>query len=315
MATRSVDGGVVRNPTIPQSASLTAPFTQGGRRPTTLSALTKRLSYLPRSPCGGAHGPRPTGLCRPLCCLFLLRFQRHRHADGRPLPRRAVQMQAAAQIADGVLDDGQAQAGAAALAWNGSCPPGRTAQTPAPDAPGGCRCRCRPQSATALSPQRPTSTVTLPPGTLYLMALSQRLYRISDSSRRAAAHRHILAGNGHGHVLRLRPRREGQRTASSASGSSVHRLRRQRYSLVQLGQADDILNQRHQPGGLVSGCGSAKHRHILRLNQSVLHQLGAAHDGLQRGFQLVGHVGGELPPVALVPAPAPLRRRPAPPRR
>ena len=40
--------------------------------------------------------------------------------------------------------------------------------------------------STALSPQRPTPTVTLPPGTLYLMALSQRLYRISDSSRRAA---------------------------------------------------------------------------------------------------------------------------------
>ena len=81
-------------------------------------------------------------------------------------------------------------------------------------------------------------------------------------------------------------------------GQQVHRLRGHGIPLVQLGQADDILHQRHHAGGLVVDM-AHKAGHILRLHHAALDQLGAAHDALQRGLQFVGDVGGELPAVAL----------------
>ena len=77
----------------------------------------------------------------------------------------------------------------------------------------------------------------------------------------------------------------------------VHGLLGQGNTLVQLGEVDDIVHQGHQPGRLpVDQAG--KVGDVLRLHQPVFQQLRAAQDGLQRRFQLVGHVGGELPAAA-----------------
>ena len=65
-------------------------------------------------------------------------------------------------------------------------------------------------------------------------------------------------------------------------------------ALVQMGKADNVIHQPDHPLGL--GMDSlGKDRHILGLYHAVGHQLSTAGNGLQRGFQLVGDIGGELP--------------------
>ena len=72
----------------------------------------------------------------------------------------------------------------------------------------------------------------------------------------------------------------------------------QRTALVQLGQAENIVDQRHQPVRLLMDT-VQEPRLILRLHQTVFQQFRAADNGLQGRFQFVRHVGGELPPHPL----------------
>ena len=67
---------------------------------------------------------------------------------------------------------------------------------------------------------------------------------------------------------------------------------------VQLGQADDIADQCHHPGGFRANLPDEV-GHVLRLHHALFDQLGAAQNALQRRFQLMRHIGGELPAVAL----------------
>ena len=112
----------------------------------------------------------------------------------------------------------------------------------------------------------------------------------ADDRGVAAVHRqgHLLLGGG---ILQVG---HGLLT----QGQQVHRLRGHGVPLVQLGQADDILHQRHHAGGFVVDM-AHEAGHILRLHHAALNQLGTAHDALQGGLQFVGDVGGELPAVAL----------------
>ena len=67
---------------------------------------------------------------------------------------------------------------------------------------------------------------------------------------------------------------------------------------VQLGQADNITDQCHHPGGFRANLPDEV-GHVLRLHHALFDQLGAAQNALQRRFQLMRHIGGELPAVAL----------------
>ena len=78
----------------------------------------------------------------------------------------------------------------------------------------------------------------------------------------------------------------------------IHRLRRQLSALVQLGQADNVVDERHQPFCLLMDPAQEAGA-VLRLCKSRFQQLRAADDGLQRRFQLMGHIGGEFPPHPL----------------
>ena len=100
--------------------------------------------------------------------------------------------------------------------------------------------------------------------------------------------RHVARGRGVVQVLRRLLRH----------GEQVDRLRRHGVALVELGQADDIVDERDEARGL--GVDMADEaRQILGLDHAVFDQLGAADDALQRRFQLVGHVGREFPAAAL----------------
>ena len=70
--------------------------------------------------------------------------------------------------------------------------------------------------------------------------------------------------------------------------------------VLQPGQADDVVHQHDEALGLpIDGAGEPGH--ILLLHQAVLDQLGIARNGGQRGFQLMGYVGGELPAHGVLP--------------
>ena len=83
-----------------------------------------------------------------------------------------------------------------------------------------------------------------------------------------------------------------------AQAQQFHRLRGQRAALVQLRQADDVIDQRHQPLRLAADM-PHEPGHVVGLHHAVLQQLRAADDALQGRFQFMGHVGGELPSVPL----------------
>ena len=68
--------------------------------------------------------------------------------------------------------------------------------------------------------------------------------------------------------------------------------------LVQVGQIDNIVHQRNHSLGLrVDTAG--EFLRVLRFHHAVLQQLGITGDGMQRRFQLMGHIGGKLPPHLL----------------
>ena len=67
-----------------------------------------------------------------------------------------------------------------------------------------------------------------------------------------------------------------------------------RRTLVQPGQAQGILHQINHALRLAVDF-LPKVPGVLRRNQPVLHQLGVAGNGMERGFQLMGNVGGEFP--------------------
>ena len=64
--------------------------------------------------------------------------------------------------------------------------------------------------------------------------------------------------------------------------------------LVQPGQVENVLHQADEPLALLVDVGGEA-PDVLLLHQTVLHDLGHAGDGGEGGLQLVGHVGGELP--------------------
>ena len=87
-------------------------------------------------------------------------------------------------------------------------------------------------------------------------------------------------------------------THRAAQGVQLNRLKRGRVAaLVQLGQTDDVLDQRQQPARLGADF-ARKRRDVLGPHNAVFHDLGIAHDAGQRGFELVRNVGGELLPLA-----------------
>ena len=67
-----------------------------------------------------------------------------------------------------------------------------------------------------------------------------------------------------------------------------------RRALVQPGQAQGVLHQIDHALRLAVDL-LRKVPGVLRGNQPVLHQLGVAGNGVERGFQLMGNVGGEFP--------------------
>ena len=64
-------------------------------------------------------------------------------------------------------------------------------------------------------------------------------------------------------------------------------------AVVQLGQVDDILHQLCHSGRLAADL-PGKGLHVLRAHQAVFQKLGVTGNGMQWGFQLMGHVGGEF---------------------
>ena len=77
----------------------------------------------------------------------------------------------------------------------------------------------------------------------------------------------------------------------------IDRLERKLPALVQLRQADDVLNERHKTRRLGADMAD-KARHVLLLHEAVFDQLRAAHDGLERRFQLVGNICCEFAAIA-----------------
>ena len=67
---------------------------------------------------------------------------------------------------------------------------------------------------------------------------------------------------------------------------------------VKAGEVYHILHQLYQPRGLAPDA-AEEALAVLGLDQPALQQLRGAHDGVQRGLELVGHVGGELAAQAL----------------
>ena len=87
-------------------------------------------------------------------------------------------------------------------------------------------------------------------------------------------------------------------THCAAQGIQLDRLKRGRVAaFVQLGQTDDVLDQRQQPARLGADF-ARKRRDVLGPHNAVFHDLGIAHDAGQRRFKLVRDVGGELLPLA-----------------
>ena len=81
-------------------------------------------------------------------------------------------------------------------------------------------------------------------------------------------------------------------------GEQVDRLRRHGVALVELGQADDIVDERDEARGLGVDVADEA-RQILGPDHAVFDQLGAADDALQRRFELVRDIRRELAAVAL----------------
>ena len=81
-------------------------------------------------------------------------------------------------------------------------------------------------------------------------------------------------------------------------GVEVHRLEGGELPLVQLGEADDVPDEGHEALGLGADV-AHEAGDILGLHEAVFQELGAAQDALEGGLQLVGDVGGELPPGPL----------------
>ena len=205
-------------------------------------------------------------------------------------------MDGAAQILHRVLDDGQSQTGAAAGSGMALVHPVEPLEHPAlmlrRDADAGVGHGQR-RAVGGRGEVHGDAAV----GNVVLDGVVAKVIEDLGQQTPHAADGDSLAGDGESHVF------GGSRVVKGGDGLLRQRPQRhafggQLHALVQLGQADDILDQRHQPRGLAADA-AYEHRHILRLYQTIFHQLGAAHDGLQRGFQLVGHIGGELPAVAL----------------
>ena len=83
-------------------------------------------------------------------------------------------------------------------------------------------------------------------------------------------------------------------------GEEIYRLPLQTLGpLIQPGEADDVLHQGNEALGLLVDV-AGKALDVLGLDHAALHDLRNAGDGGEGGFQLVGDIGGELPPQ-LVP--------------
>ena len=81
-------------------------------------------------------------------------------------------------------------------------------------------------------------------------------------------------------------------------GEQVDRFRRHGGALVELGQADDVVDERDEARGLGVNVADEA-RQIVGLDHAVFNQLGAADDALQRRFEFVRDICRELPAIAL----------------
>ena len=81
-------------------------------------------------------------------------------------------------------------------------------------------------------------------------------------------------------------------------GEQVDRFRRHGVALVELGQADDVVDECDESRGLGVNVADEA-RQVVGLDHTVFDQLGAADDTLQRRLELVRDVRRELPAVAL----------------
>ena len=117
-------------------------------------------------------------------------------------------------------------------------------------------------------------------------------YQAPDSGNRI-----VLTGYLHGNLLLLRRKAQGFGDFLRDI-QNIHIFLRHFHALIQMAQANHILDEVHQPGGLFADIAD-KPLGILGLYQPVFQQLRTADDGLQRCLQLMGHIGGELPSVLL----------------
>ena len=83
-----------------------------------------------------------------------------------------------------------------------------------------------------------------------------------------------------------------------ADGVQLKLFIRKLAALVELRKADDIIDQCDKARRLGADMPDEA-RHILLLHKAVFDQLGAAHDGLERCFQLVRHIRREFAAVSL----------------
>ena len=196
----------------------------------------------------------------------------------------------------GVLDDGKPQSGAPGLLGVALVHPVEPLENPG-------LVLCRDADAGVFHPHHlasrlhPQEYLHGAPGLIVLDGVFREI--VEDFIQKPPHSQHGKAGAGElqCHLLFLRHR--GKRLENLLGNrADLHRLLGKLHPLVQLGQADNVLHQIHKPGGLLTDM-PQKPGLILRLYQAAFQKLCTADDGLQGGFQLVGHIGGEFPPVLL----------------
>ena len=192
-----------------------------------------------------------------------------------------------------MLDDGEAQARAAGLAGVAVVDPVEPLEHPRlvlrRDADAGIAHAER--DAAGILPHDGLHAAALP---IVLDGVVQEVVDHLLQDLLVAQDQEALAGGRKRHIPRLslwlKPfdHRLGKR-------QKIHfRLFRDPGFFIQARKPHHVLDQRDEPGGLVVDAGREV-AHVLWPGGAVFHDLGVAGDGGQRGFQLVGDVGGELP--------------------
>ena len=217
-----------------------------------------------------------------------------------PSPRRRVQVDAPAVRGGEAAGDGQAQAGAAALARRVAAVEAVEHEGAGPRA--GCPRRCRAPPAVASWPSRPTTTSTRPPAGVWRSALSSRIRRICSTregststidrrppaARRAAGTRPARSARG----------TRGATTSATSSSRSTSSRSSGSGARVEARELELLLHQPLEAGGLL-GHRREELAPVALADPLALQQLQEPLEGGDRRLELVGDVGHQVAPGPL----------------